>query len=220
MFKRLGLSLLVLLLGVPTAQAQLVVIDPADIAQNTITAIESTLTTIEEVIHTAQGVLNLTPLDDIATTGGLLEDMALLGRLVEESQQILRDLDSLDAQIHLLFALDSAPTTSTALAERLQHIRRLKQLAYTDAARVQTLMKTALTTVNHMRLLLETLAQLIGNLQGQQLVAQHAAAMHRHLANMQTQQAAYFQAQSLDKLEEGVTVESWRRIKINIMTGY
>jgi hypothetical protein len=78
-------------------------------------------------------------------------------------------------------------------------------------------MRTALTTVRHMQLLLETLAQLIGNLQGQQLVAQHAAAMHKHLANIQVQQAAYYQARSLDKLAEGLTIESIRKIQARRM---
>src|SRR5262249_62065739 len=159
MSKPLILSLLLLLLCMPAAYAQLVVIDPADIAQNTITAIESVLTTIEEVIIDAQGVLNLTALDSIATADGLLEDMALLGRLLEEGTQVSMDLDSLQAQIASLLHVDTAPDTRDGLTARLAEFRRIKQEAYSYATRVQTLMRTALTTVRHMQLLLETLAQ-------------------------------------------------------------
>jgi hypothetical protein len=189
------------------------VIDPADIAQNSITAIETTLTTIEETIQTAQGVLNLTLLESIISTGGILEDIALLGQLLEEASQISTDLSSLQAQINSLMHWETAPDTRDGLAALLVEFKRLKQELYTYAARVQTLMRTAITTVRHMQLLLETLAQLVGNLQGQQVVAQHAAAMHKHLANLSVQQGAYYQAQSLDQLMEGVTIESIRKIQ-------
>jgi hypothetical protein len=139
--------------------------------------------------------------------------MALFGRLVEEAQTVSMDLNSLQAQINSLLHINSAPDTREGLTARLAEFRRLKQEAYSYAARVQTLMRTALTTVRHMQLLLETLSQLIGNLQGQQLVAQHAAAMHKHLANIQVQQAAYYHARSMDKLMEGVTIESIRKIQ-------
>jgi len=217
MCTRLSLSLflacLCILLSVRYSQSQLLVIDPADIAQNSITAIETTLTTIEETIQTAQGVLNLTLLESIISTGGILEDIALLGQLLEEASQISTDLSSLQAQINSLMHWETAPDTRDGLAALLVEFKRLKQELYTYAARVQTLMRTAITTVRHMQLLLETLAQLVGNLQGQQVVAQHAAAMHKHLANLSVQQGAYYQAKSLDQLMEGVTIESIRKIQ-------
>jgi conjugal transfer/entry exclusion protein len=204
---------LLLLLLHGRAEAQLAVIDLGNLAQNTVTAAESVLTTIQTVLIELNQILDLTPLDEVATTGGLLEDMALLGRLVEEAQTVSMDLNSLQAQINSLLHINSAPDTREGLTARLAEFRRLKQEAYSYAARVQTLMRTALTTVRHMQLLLETLSQLIGNLQGQQLVAQHAAAMHKHLANIQVQQAAYYHARSMDKLMEGVTIESIRKIQ-------
>src|SRR5215813_13546529 len=106
MSRRLIPSVLLLLLCVPAAHAQLVVLDPSNLAQNTITAIESVLTTIETILIEANQIIDLTPLGSIATAGGLLEDMALLGRLVEEAQQIGFDLQSLESQFTALFHLD------------------------------------------------------------------------------------------------------------------
>jgi hypothetical protein len=213
-----SLALLALLLFLPCrAHAQLAVLDVGNLTQNTISAIQSVLTTIQTVLIELNQILDLTPLDDIATTGGLLEDMVLLARLVEEAQAISRDVDALQVQINGLLQLSTAPDTRDGLDKRLAELKTLKYQAYTTAARIQTLMRTALTTVRHMQLLLETLAQLIGNLQGQQLVAQHAAAMHKHLANIQVQQAAYYQARSLDKLAEGVTMESIRKMQARRM---
>ena len=50
MCKRLTLSLVLVVLCAPLAHAQLPVVDVADIAQNTITAIESVLTTIQTIL--------------------------------------------------------------------------------------------------------------------------------------------------------------------------
>src|SRR5215831_11602885 len=213
LIRSVPLACFFLLLKSQLAISQLLVIDPADIAQNSITAIETTLTTIEETIQTAQGVLNLTLLESIISTGGILEDIALLGQLLEEASQISTDLNSLQAQINTLMNWETAPDTRDGLAALLVEFKRLKQELYTYAARVQTLMRTAITTVRHMQMLLETLAQLVGNLQGQQVVAQHAAAMHKHLANLSVQHGAYYQAKSLFYFIDAVTTESIRKIQ-------
>lgn len=213
LIRSVPLACFFLLLKSQLAISQLVVIDPGDIAQNTITAAQSVLITIEETIQTAQGVLNLTLLESIISTGGILEDIALLGQLMEEASQISTDLNSLQAQIDTLMHWQTAPDTRDGLATLIAQYKQLKQELYTYAARVQTLMRTAITTVRHMQMLLETLAQLVGNLQGQQVVAQHAAAMHKHLANLSVQHGAYYQAKSLDQLMEGVTIESIRKIQ-------
>src|SRR5438132_11003887 len=102
---------LLLLLLHGRAEAQLAVIDVGNLAQNTVTAAESVLTTIQTVLIELNQILDLTPLDEIATTGGLLEDMALLGRLVEEAQTVSMDLNSLQAQINSLLHINSAPDT-------------------------------------------------------------------------------------------------------------
>src|SRR5215831_8114083 len=213
LIRSVPLACFFLLLKSQLAISQLVVIDPGDIAQNTITAAQSVLITIEETIQTAQGVLNLTLLESIISTGGILEDIALLGQLMEEASQISTDLNSLQAQIDTLMHWQTAPDTRDGLATLIAQYKQLKQELYTYAARVQTLMRTAITTVRHMQMLLETLAQLVGNLQGQQVVAQHAAAMHKHLANLSVQHGAYYQARALDTLMEGVTIESIRKIQ-------
>src|SRR5215831_5191439 len=171
MSTRLSLSLLlaclILLLTSPCAHAQLAVIDVADIAQNTITAIESVLTTIQAILIEANQILELTPLDGIATAGGIAEDMALLGQLVEQAQGLSYDIGSIEAQITSLFNLDTAPDTRDGLTERLAQIKQLKYQCYSYATKVQTLLRTALRTVDHLQGLLDTLASIVGNLSGQ-----------------------------------------------------
>src|SRR5215831_13194566 len=164
MRKHLSLSLLLVgLCFAGRAEAQLPVIDMGNLAQNTITAIESVLTTIQAILIEANQILELTPLDDIAVAGGIAEDMALLGQLVEQAEGLSYDIGSIQGQLDSLFNLDTAPDTRDGLTARLAEIKRQKYLAYSYAARVQTLMRTALRTVDHLQSLLDTLGAIVGN---------------------------------------------------------
>ena len=214
MRKHLSLSLLLVgLCFAGQAEAQLPVIDLGNLAQNTLTAIESVLTTIQTILIEANQILELIPLDDIAVSGGIAEDMALLGQLVEQAEGLSYDIGSLQAQLESLFNLDTAPDTRDGLTARLAEIKRQKYLAYSYAARVQTLMRTALRTVDHLQGLLDTLSDLIGNMQANQTHAQLTTVASKHLANLDVQIASFQRAQTVDKLSEALILESITKIQ-------
>ena len=213
MLRRLSLSLCLVVLCTPVVHAQLAVVDVANLGQNTITAIESVLTTIQAILIEANQILELTPLDDIAVAGGIAEDMALLGQLVEQAEGLSYDIGSLQAQLDSLFNLDTAPDTRDGLTERLAEIKRQKYLAYSYAARVQTLMRTALRTVEHLQGLLDTLGAIVGNMGGNQTVGQFHAVSSKHLANLDVQMASFQRAQTVDKLSEALIIESITKIQ-------
>jgi conjugal transfer/entry exclusion protein len=213
MLRRLSLSLCLVVLCTPVVHAQLAVVDVANLGQNTMTAIESVLTTIQTILIEANQILELTPLDDIAVAGGIAEDMALLGQLVEQAEGLSYDIGSLQAQLDSLFRLDTAPDTRDGLTERLAEIKRVKYQSYTYAARVQTLMRTALRTVEHLQGLLDTLSDLIGNMQGNQTHAQLTTVASKHLANLDVQMASFQRAQTVDKLSEALILESITKIQ-------
>ena len=213
MLRRLSLSLCLVVLCTPVVHAQLAVVDVANLGQNTITAIESVLTTIQAILIEANQILELTPLDDIAVAGGIAEDMALLGQLVEQAEGLSYDIGSLQAQLDSLFNLDTAPDTRDGLTERLAEIKRQKYLAYSYAARVQTLMRTALRTVEHLQGLLDTLGAIVGNMGGNQTVGQFHAVSSKHLANLDVQMASFQRAQTVDKLSEALILESITKIQ-------
>ena len=204
---------MLMLLQTPLVHAQLPVIDVADVAQNTITAIESVLTTIQTILIEANQILELTPLDDIAVSGGIAEDMALLGQLVTQAEGLSYDIGSLESQLTSLFNLDTAPDTRDGLTARLAEIKRVKFQCYTYAARVQVLMQTALRTVDHLQGLLDTLSQLVGNMQGNQTHAQLTTVASKHLANLDVQMASFQRAQTVDKLSEALILESITKIQ-------
>jgi conjugal transfer/entry exclusion protein len=221
MRRRLSLSLLlILLLFRGRADAQLAVIDLGNLAQNTITAAESVLTTIQAILIEANQILELMPLDNIAMANDMAEDMALLLSIASQTEGLSYDVASLRAQITSLFQLETAPDTRQGLTARLAEIKRLKFQVYSYAARTQTLLKTAMRTVAHLHNLLETVAVLIGNMQGNQVHAQFMAVSTKHLANLDVQIAAYYRAETVDKLSDALVIESINKIQARRMADW
>jgi conjugal transfer/entry exclusion protein len=214
MLRRLSLSLCLVVLCTPVAHAQLAVVDVANLGQNTMTAIESVLTTIQTILIEANQILELTPLEDMAVAGGIAEDMALLGELATQAEGLSYDIGSIQAQITALFHLDTAPDTREGLSARLAEIKTLKYQCYSYAARVQTLLRTALRTVDHLQAMLDTLSQLVGNMQGNQSTGQLVTVSNKHLANLDIQIASFHRAQTVDKLSEALIIESITKIQI------
>src|SRR5262249_21204397 len=170
MSKPLTRSLIVACLGVLLirghAGSQIAVIDVADIAQNTITAIES-------VLSVANQILELTHLDSITIQGGqYAADLANLAAIIQSAQGLSFDITSIQAQVATLFDLHGAPTNSTAYRLRMAQIRQVTYDSYLYAMRAQTLLRTTLSTINHLTSLVGAISNYIGNMQGNQSLAE------------------------------------------------
>jgi conjugal transfer/entry exclusion protein len=188
------------------------VYDNTNFLQNVVTAAESTITAIESVLQTANQVLELTPVDEVIVGGQMAEDMAALAEIVTAAELIWYDVHSVDAQIMALFGLDNAPATRDGLDERVLEIKQFYHRTLTFAMRTQTLIKTLLRTAEHVRRLIESLGDLVGNMQGNQTLIQTNATMSQTLAVMEAQQAAWQRADTVQRLSQGVILESLRRI--------
>jgi conjugal transfer/entry exclusion protein len=214
MLKRLGLSALVLLALWPRpASAALVVYDPANWAENVITAAQSVLTTIQTILIEANQILELTPFDDVVVAQGIIGDLQILKAIVEETQGLSYDWGSLQSQITVLFHLDTAPDTRDGLTERLAEIKRLQYESLLYEARVQTLLKTASRTIDHLSGLLELIGALIGNMQGNQLLAQFHMVKAKHAAQTDVLMAAHTRRQTLEQLSNNLILESVQKIQ-------
>jgi conjugal transfer/entry exclusion protein len=207
---------LVLLLWPAWSFAQLPVTDAGNLAVNSTTSLQSTISAIEAVFQSVEWVTDLTPLDGIGVAGGIMEDMAALGMLVEQAEGLSYDLGSLQSQIVALFHLDTPPDTTMGLEERLADIRRVRYQSYSYAMRVQTLLTTASRTVEHLTGLLDTLGGVIGNVTGHQTNGQFQGVIGKHVANLDVQIASFNRAQSVDKMEELLTIESLRAINVHV----
>lgn len=207
-----GLVLLLLLAGPVPASAQIlgtgvmpVVEVGANLFQNTVTAANSVISVVNQA-------LELLPLDEIIVGGQLAEDLALLGEITSSASLVWYDLNSLEAQITALFGLDTVPTTREGLDARLLAIRQFYYETLCYAMRAQTLMTTMFRTIDHVTRLVDSIQTFVGHMQGQQTLVQVNTTISKTLAIMEVQQTAWQRQDTVQRLAEGVTLESLRRI--------
>jgi hypothetical protein len=192
----------------------------ANLYQNAITAGQSILTAIATAETVANQVLDLTPLDEVLTLQGILDDLAALADMMRQAEGLSYDIQSLQAQIAALFALETAPRSTLELQVRLAEIRRVRWQCYSYAMRLQTLMTTAVHTIDHLTALLRSVRTFLGAKQGMQTLVQVNLTMNKTLTIQATQMAAFQRSESVDKLEEILTVEALQRINTEVMADW
>jgi len=198
------------------AQAQIPVTDAGNFFVNTTTSIQSVITAANSVLTVANQVLDLTPVEEIVIAQSIAEDAALLAEMIATASAVYTDVSQLQAQMAVLFDLNTAPATPTALSERLIEIRRIRSEAYIYAMRTQTLMATLLRTIGHVTTLITHVGTIIGNVQGQQHIVQVNTSINHTLAVLEIQTASFQRAESLDAMEHVLTQESIRLMNADI----
>ena len=211
MKRLMSLGVLLLLLSARTAQAQgIPVFDAANLVQNVVQAIQT-------ILMVANQILELTPLDEIVLGDTFDRDMDDLGAIIEEARGLSYDVSSLQAQVTALLHLDSAPNNSRDLQLRLAEIRRVVFDSYVYALRTQTLLRTTLSAIRHLKALVGAIGDYVGNMQGNQGLTQVESTISETLARLQVQSAAYERAQSVERLTEALTIESIHRMNEQLM---
>jgi len=195
------------------AFGQLPVTDAAVTLQTTVTAVQATLAVLNQV-------LELTGFDEIVLGEEMTTDLEALQDILTEARGLGTDLQTIQLQLKLLFDLDTAPTSATALRARLAEIRRVTWTVYVDALRAQTLLQSSLSALRHIVRLIEAIGALTGNMQGNQTLAQMDAKLSIELIKLKEQTAAFHRAQAFDRLSEPLTIESIQRINEAVMADY
>jgi hypothetical protein len=208
--RRISLAVLIILSGAGLVGAQLPVIDNANLFQNTISAFNL-------VINTEQWLIDLLPLESFEIAGAYAEDLALLQELAGEAAQIGIDLASIQAQLEGLLGLESAPLTSYEYRQRVTEINTRIWQVYGYAMRTQTLINTAVRTVDHIMGLIETVAGLLGKLSVEQNVSQQLGKMHQLQAEAHVVTAAFAHAKSVEALAPGVLQQGLANINDAMM---
>jgi len=211
--RALLIGLLVLLCVGRPVQAQLSVIDAANLAQNIAQWVQLVLTV-------ANQILELTPVDEIILSESFGESLEAMSQIITEAIGLSYDISSLQAQITVLFDLDTAPDSMAGLRERLLEIRRVSWDSHVQAMRAQTLVQTTLHALEHLGRLVEIIGDWIGNMQGNQNLAQYQATMAELLTKIQIQNAAYDRSRSVEHITEVMTLESLQRIHEQIMADH
>ena len=212
----LALTLGVLLCGsIPPASAQVLGTGVLPVTEVGANLFQNTITAVESVLQTINMVLELTPVEEVIVGGQLAEDMAALGEVVSSAQLVWYDAQSLNAQIRAMFDLDTAPDTAQGLQLRLQEIQQTAFQAQSFAMRTQTLLLTVFNTIEHVTRLIDSVASLVGNMQGNQTLVQTNATISKTLAIMEAQQAAWQRADTVDRMSRGVIQASLHKIEQN-----
>ena len=195
------------------AQAQIPVIDAANLVKNAITAAEAVMLVADEA-------LELTGWGSLALDSSYSADLDTLGAILKDAQGLSYDLTALNAQITALFQLNTVPNGSAALAQRLAAIHTALTQSYIYALRTQTLMTTTQNTIRHLKSVLRHIAELVGNKEGHQNTTEAENALNKTLATLQAQTSAFERSESIDRLGDAVAVEGLLRIHQAIMEDY
>ena len=197
--------LLVLLLSLPLqarAQVAALVYDPTNWTANMAQVAQS-------ILIVANQILDLTALGDIVIAA---DDVRELAEIIEAASQLRWDFTTLHTQVQVLFNLQTAPDTRAGLTARLADIKALLYESRVYAMRTQSLVWTIQRTIAHMNSLVAKIEGFVGNLQGQQTIAQMDTTVSKTLALIEVQQAAFQRTDTVDKLSEALVVESVNRI--------
>jgi conjugal transfer/entry exclusion protein len=178
------------------------VYDAANHVQNTITAVQAVLIVLNQLI-------------ELTALGGILdyaEDLALLAELASEASAIGFDLASLQSQILVFFDIANAPATSFEYAGLAFEIRSRISQAYMYAMRVQTLINTALRTVEHILAFMAHVGEAIGNLTVSQSLGEAQSKLAQLATEANVRQAAFERGRSLEGAEAPMLIQSIRNI--------
>jgi conjugal transfer/entry exclusion protein len=209
----LSLGLVLALLWHKPAPAQLAVIDAANLAQNIAQWVQT-------VLMVANQILELTPVDEIILSGEFQSTLEEMSTIIAEVVGLAYDINSLNAQITVLFDLGSAPDSMGGLKERLAEIRQVAYQCHVYALRTQTLVRTTLSAVQHLTRLVDAIGSFLGNMQGNQTVAQLNGTLTEIMAKLQIQTAAYDRSKSVEHITDVMILESLHRINDNIMADH
>jgi hypothetical protein len=200
------------------ASAQLAGVQPViEVGQQ---LIQTTITAVESVLQTLNQILELTPVDEFILSDDFHSSLDEMMIIFAEGSALVLDLDRLNSQIQVLFDLDTAPADMRSLNMRLAEIRRMKHENTLFTLRVQTLIRTTISALTHLRRILEAMQTILGNMQANQNIAQIQLTQTELLAKIQMQSSVFYFNESLVRITDLLTIESLSRIQEHIMADH
>jgi hypothetical protein len=173
-----------------------------NLVQNTITAVQAVLIVLNQLI-------------ELTALGGILEfaeDLATIQALAAEAAALGFDLASLEAQIVPFFSNESEAFTSFQYRETQAEILRLIWQAHYFAMRTQTLIQTAVRTVEHIIAIMGHVAEAIGNLTISQSLGEAQGKLQQLAVEANVRAAAFERAKSLEGAAPGQLITILRNI--------
>jgi hypothetical protein len=180
--------------------------------------IQNTITAVQAVLIVANQIIELTALEGLVLDGSFSSDLAALNALVSEAEGF--DVGTLNAQILPLFALETAPLTTFEYKQRQIAINEALFQGYGFAMRTQSLIMTALRTVEHIMGILEQVGSSIGNLTISQSMGQAQTKLQQLLTESNVQRSAFERAKSLEGAMPGILLQGLYNIDEAMMADH
>ena len=208
MRRAFGCLLCLLLLWSRPVHAQIPVTDALVGAQTTISAIQNVITATNMVLSVANQVLELTPLDEILIAGEIVEDLALIGAILEDAQGLMQDVQALQG----LFDPYAIPRTLPAMRQRITAMDEAISNARSYALKAQRLVTTLLSAVRHLSGLVEGIQALTGNMASNQTLLQVETTISKMLTTLTVQAASHQRTDTLERMRHQVILEMDKEI--------
>ncbi len=209
------------MLLVNQVNAQIPVIDTANLTQTSWSALQNSLEVIQSVLQTGYMILDLTPLDEyVLGSGTFANDVVALADIVAEGNDVVQDIIDLQSQVRQLFGLESVPESTSALQIRIREMTLLVSRSYGVVLRATGLIDHALHTIEHLRAFVDQVRTLLGGLQGQQLLIQISSKQVQLQQEANVMLATMQRADALSKMQEPVILESLYRIDEHLLADH
>lgn len=154
----------------------------------------------EAIFQSAEWVLDLAPLGEYVFPGCGEEGLGQVAALAEEAEALGFGWSSTSALLSRLFDPAGAPRTSFEFRERVIEINNTLYQADSYAAKTQSLLLTAICTVEQVLGLIETVSGLEGKLSVQQTLSQQLGKLQQLKTEGNVQRSAFERARSLEGL--------------------
>ena len=183
------------------------------------TSIQSTITAVQSVILVADSAMNLVSIGSSALEG-LEATIADLNAILMDANGILFDIRRIEHETVALFALETAPASTTELQIRLAQIRRVCQEYLTMARRVQTITASAADILRRLERIWGRVLDIAGNKASGQQVQEALVQLNVQQTAHNAQVAAFQQAMLTQAQTEPLVTESVSRIKTNVRASW
>lgn len=218
--RTIGMLVLVIGLWTQPLRAQILVYDAASHATEILNGIQIAITSAQSILQTGYMIIDLTAIDGALGTAEYLEDLRTMMALINDARALAWDFQSIAMQVERLFSLADAPDNTRDLSRRQIEIDQTLWQVYSYATAVQTLTRTILHTIDHLRQFWDRIGALIGNRQALQSINEEAAKLTQVAEKQAMMTASFQQAEAYQRLQEPLTRESIRRINTAIMADW
>jgi conjugal transfer/entry exclusion protein len=200
------------LLAAPDSEAQIAVIDAANLTQNTISAVQNTITAVQSVLMVAHWVLEQTPFDEMVMAGEALEDLAAIQDLVRQAQGLSWELTGVAADFDRWFSPANEPSSSAEWRVRQSDVQHAVRQAYLYAMQAQTLVQSAVRSAQRLIAFANRITAIIGNLQGNQQLQEAEHKLAQLLVETQVTRTAFERVKSMEGADDAISKEALSRL--------